>query len=95
MIYVAQGRISEAQQIAERLLPKEAGYSAGLLQGLVRGMWLLASGDRSAARTCAIQLISQARACGFAIYAAEAERLAVLTADSPLLAELPRRVCCG
>lgn len=95
MIYVAQGRMSEAQQMAERPLPKEAGYSAELLQELVRSMWLLASDDRSAARTCAIQLISRARACGFLIYAAEAERLLALTNGSPLLAELPRRVCCG
>ena len=95
MIYVAQGRMGEAQQITERLLHKEAGHSAELLQGLVRGMWLLGSGDRTAAHTCATQLIRQARGCGFLIYAVEAERLAALTVDPPPLAELPRRVCCG
>lgn len=95
MIYVAQGRLSDAQQIAERTLPKEVGYSAALLQGLLRSVWLLGSGDRAAARTCAVQLIGRARACGFLIYAAEAERLLALTNDPPALAELPRRVCCG
>lgn len=95
MIYVAQGRLSDAQQIAERALPKEVGYSAELLQELLRGMWLLGRGDRAAARTCAVQLIGRARACGFLIYATEAERLLALTNDLPLLAELPRGVCCG
>jgi ATP/maltotriose-dependent transcriptional regulator MalT/DNA-binding XRE family transcriptional regulator len=94
LVYVGQGRLVEAQQIIECDLSPEVGYSTLLLRELVRSMWLLAAGEKTAARQCAEQLQQQAERYGFRIYAIEAERLANLIDHPPPLAELPGRVCC-
>ena len=95
MIYVAQGRLGEAETILERPIDAKVGYSTTLLHALVRGMWLLAKGEPGAAHACAQQLIQDATSCGFRIYASEAGRLAALTTQPVNAARLPGQVCCG
>ncbi|GAB4110260.1 MAG: tetratricopeptide repeat protein [Roseiflexaceae bacterium] len=94
MIYVAQGRLNDANDILAAPLPPSAGYSAELLRSLVQGMWHLANGQAAQARCVAEQLIQRAEQVGFRIYALEAAQL-MRQIDSPLpLATLPRRICC-
>ncbi len=94
LVYVAQGRMIEAESIIAPPLPPGAGCSAELLRELVRGMWLLAHDRRAEAHQCAADLIAQAQRTGFLIYAQEGARLATLTASPPPLADLPRLICC-
>jgi ATP/maltotriose-dependent transcriptional regulator MalT len=94
MIYLAQGRLSDANEILAAQLPPSAGYSAELLRSLVQGMWYLADGQPIQARRVAEQLIERAEQVGFRIYALEAAQL-LRQIDTPLpLATLPRRICC-
>ncbi|MFN8440270.1 MAG: helix-turn-helix domain-containing protein [Caldilineaceae bacterium] len=95
MIYVGQGRLTEADIILQRPLHPKVGYSTTMLRELVRGMWLLAKGEAAAAKECATHLVERATACGFRIYASEASRLAALPHCPTNLAALPGQVCCG
>lgn len=94
LVYVAQGRLLEAESIIAPELASGAGYSAELLRELVRAMWLLGHMRCEEAHSCALQLIERAKKTGFLIYAQEGTRLAALSANPPALAELPRRICC-
>ena len=94
LVYVAQGRLIEADSIIAPELPTGAGHSATLLRELVRGMWLLGHDRREEAQLSALQLIEHAKSTGFLIYAQEGARLAALTTKPPPLAELPRLICC-
>jgi ATP/maltotriose-dependent transcriptional regulator MalT len=94
LIYVAQGRLIEANSIIAPELPQGAGPSSELLRELVRGMWLLANGRQAEARDCANKLVVQAERCGFRIFALEGARLASLVDSPPPLAALPRMICC-
>ncbi len=94
-VYVAQGRLDEAQHIIDQPAPLGAGLDVELMRGLIKAMVLLARGEKAACRQSAERLIARARQIGHLVYAIEAERLIGLIENPPPLAELPRRVCCG
>ena len=63
-VYVAQGRLDEAQRIIDQPAPPGAGLDVELMRGLIKAMVLLARGEKEACRQNAERLIARARQSG-------------------------------
>ena len=92
--YVAQGKLDQAAQVVAAPVAPGTGIDIELMRGLVQGMLHLARGEAEGVHTVAHQTAQRARETGYLLYAVEAERLARLIDNPPLLSQLPRAVCC-
>ncbi len=94
MVYVAQGKLEQAAQVVAEPLGPGSGIDVALMRGLVQGILHLARGEAEGVQVVAHQTAQQARATGYLLYAAEADRLAQMIVNPPPLSQLPRAVCC-
>lgn len=91
---LAQGKLDQAQQVIDAPPVAGVGVEMELLRSLLQGMLELGRGLPQQAHQTALRLSAHARAQGYLVYAAEAERLALATQHPPALMDLPRVVCC-
>jgi ATP/maltotriose-dependent transcriptional regulator MalT/DNA-binding XRE family transcriptional regulator len=89
LVHLAGGEVIQAQQTLDEA-PPAVGFWQELDRHLVRGMIVLAQGDRAAARASAAVLAERAEAVGYGLFVQRAARLVEAIENPPPLADLPR-----
>jgi hypothetical protein len=89
LVHLAGGEVIQAQQTLDEA-PPALGFWQELDRHLVRGMIVLAQGDRAAARASAAVLAERAEAVGYGLFVQRAARLVEAIENPPPLADLPR-----
>ena len=94
VIYLAQGKIAEAQSALDGALPPGAAMDIVLLRELLQALLHYAAGDEGQMQAALNELAHHAQATGHLVYRRESLRLAQIAPLHPALAALPRLVSC-